>query len=396
MTQQERRWLWVVLGLALLLRLGWGLSRPADEGTIAQLPDQREYLELGRNLLRSGELKFFDERFGQDVYAYRTPGYPLFVATMGGSVRAVRAAQAMIDTSTVLAVYLIARRWLAGVGPLAAAAVVAFNPLMIYFSGLVLTETIFTTLLTWAVLAVTSKRSGSSILLALGVMVRPSGALLAVALPAVGVWVNSEGKGPYLWRRALAAGAVGGILLTTLFALWGWRNQRVLGEWVWTTTNEGITRYDGFNERATGASDQWFVKEMPRLREMDEVQRDQVFSELSAAYINAHPGRVGELAVRKVARTWSPVPLSEQFGSAKYVIVGLGYTAPFLVLVLAGLWLPAMPRRAKVLLMTPAVYFTLVHAFSVGSLRYRVPAEPQMAVVAASAVATLVGRKRTG
>jgi hypothetical protein len=38
------------------------------------------------------------------------------------------------------------------------------------------------------------------------------------------------------------------------------------------------------------------------------------------------------------------------------------------------------------LLMLPAVYFTLLHALSVGSLRYRIPAEVPMAVIAASAL----------
>jgi hypothetical protein len=36
--------------------------------------------------------------------------------------------------------------------------------------------------------------------------------------------------------------------------------------------------------------------------------------------------------------------------------------------------------------MVPAIYFTAAVAFSVGSLRYRLPADVPMAVVAASAV----------
>ena len=90
----ERRWLWVLLLVALVLRLGWGLTRPTTDAEIAALPDQREYLDLGRNLLHNGTLSFHDPRFDQTVYAYRTPGYPAFVALCGGSPRAARAAQA--------------------------------------------------------------------------------------------------------------------------------------------------------------------------------------------------------------------------------------------------------------------------------------------------------------
>jgi hypothetical protein len=185
-------------------------------------------------------------------------------------------------------------------------------------------------------------------------------------------------------------------VLGIVLGVWSERNKRVLGERVWLTTNEGITRYDGFNPGADGSSDQGFLKGIPRLRDMDEVQRNNVLSEMAAAYIAAHPVRVGELAARKVARTWSPVPLSEQFGSAKYVLAGVGYTLPFFLLVAIGVWVGPVGRNVTLVLLTPALYFTVVHAVSVGSLRYRVPAEPAMAVLAGAAVACLWKKRVDG
>ena len=61
----------------------------------------------------------------------------------------VRLAQALLDTSTVLAIYLLARRFREERGALVAAAIVAVNPFLIYFSGLVLSETLFTAMLAW-------------------------------------------------------------------------------------------------------------------------------------------------------------------------------------------------------------------------------------------------------
>src|SRR4051812_17907873 len=144
----------LLLGLlagALAVRLAWGLDRGGAEGAIDRLPDQREYLALGRNLLQGQGLKFFDPRFGDEVVAFRTPGYPLLVAACGGSVRAVRVAQAFIDTSTVLAAYLLARRWLSRRAALVAAGVVAGHPFFIYFTRLVLTQTLFTAMVGWGV-----------------------------------------------------------------------------------------------------------------------------------------------------------------------------------------------------------------------------------------------------
>ena len=51
-----------------------------------------------------------------------------------------------------------------------------------------------------------------------------------------------------------------------------------------------------------------------------------------------------------------------------------------------------LPRGAKGFLLVPAIYITVIHAMSVGSLRYRLPAEPMMAVIAASVFAVRKGR----
>src|SRR5437762_1369249 len=105
-----------------------------------RLPDQAEYLELAQNLLNGQGLKFYDERFWQYVHAYRMPGYPIFVAAFGAHVQLVRAAQAILDTLTVLATYLLARHLLDKKASLLAAIAIAFNPFLIYFSALILSE----------------------------------------------------------------------------------------------------------------------------------------------------------------------------------------------------------------------------------------------------------------
>src|SRR5258705_13172801 len=93
----------VILALILLaalgVRLGWVLTRPSDDAAIEQLPDQREYLQVARSFLAGEGFSFSDPRFADRVYAYRTPGYPLFLAACGGNIKVARIAQAVIDTS---------------------------------------------------------------------------------------------------------------------------------------------------------------------------------------------------------------------------------------------------------------------------------------------------------
>jgi 4-amino-4-deoxy-L-arabinose transferase-like glycosyltransferase len=376
--------------LAFVVRAGWGLMQPAeiDPG----LPDQWEYLQLARNLLAGEGLHFVDLRFADTVYAFRMPGYPLFLAAVGGSVRAARLVQAGVDASTVFAVFLLARRWVDGRTSLLAAAIVAVNPFLVYFSALLLTETLFTAMLAWAMVLLVWRRNyvWGGLVLALSVLVRPSGIALPVVLGIASVFVNKSWGDTYEPERGRlrwpvpVAGTM--VLLTVVVLLpWAWRNSQALnGRWVWTTTNEGITRYDGFNPDATGASDQRFVESMPWLGQMDEVERSEYLGEQANEFARAHPRRAAELAAIKVARTWSPVPLSDEYGHRRNQIVAGLYAVPLYLLTLLGLWKGGLPRSAKAFLLVPAVYFTLVHAASVGSLRYRIPVEGPMAVIAAA------------
>ena len=374
-----------LLLLGLLLRLGWTFSRPATDVALAELPDQVEYLQAGRNLLSGEGFWFDDARFGQRIHASRTIGYPLLVAMCRGQIRTVQIVQCFLDVSTALAVYLIARRWLGYGRSLLAMALVIFNPLLVYFCPLILSETLYVAMLSWAVYFVTipAMLIWGVVIAAISVHVRPSGVPMAAVLGALGGLLNAlPGK-----RNSTAAiyAIVGMAATVVVLSPWAIRNENIFGRRVWLSTNGGITMYDGFHPGATGASDQKFVKSMPEVRAMDELQRDSHFRKLSASAIADDPRRAARLAFIKAGRTWSPIPLSQQFASPLYMAVGLLYTVPLFIFAAAGIFWNRLPARARLLLIAPALVITAMHAISVGSMRYRLPAEPMLCVLAAGA-----------
>ena len=370
--------MFAILILALAVRLAWAVIQPRSAAAIDRLPDQREYLTLADHLRHDGALRLYDARFGQTVVAYRLPGYPVFLAACGCSVPFVRVTQAGIDTSTVLAVFLLARRLSGSVpGSLVAAAAVAIDPLFVYFSGLILTETLFAAALAWGTVAACRRAvPAAAVLFAVALYLRPTALVLGPAVVCFAT--NCDRPRAYHWRASLLV--LSGLMVALL--PWAARNRARLGVPIWTTTNDGITLYDGFHDGATGGSDQRFVAGLPGLRSMTEVERSRDLSGRAWRWALGRPRALPELVLRKVGRGWSPVPLSQDFGTPWYRWVGGGYAVPFDVLCVLGLASGRLGGRAKLLLLTPAVVLTAVQAVTVGSIRYRMPAEAELAVLA--------------
>ncbi|MCS7034724.1 MAG: glycosyltransferase family 39 protein [Phycisphaerae bacterium] len=394
---KPQRGLLILLLVALGLRLAWGLSQPVEEDAMFRsLPDQRDYLLLGRSLLDRGTLAMTDPRFGEEVRAFRPPGYPIFVAICGGHVRTVRVVQALLDTSTVLAVVLLGSRWMSPAAALLAGWIVAVHPFLVFFTSLVLTETVFTAFLVWGMTLLACSGQGPPsprssprwwvglALLAAAVNVRPTAApLVAILAVSAAYLLKRDVGGRAVWMSVAGVAVTAGALLP-----WAVRNRFVLGEWVWTSTNSGFTLYDGLHPAADGSSNQSFVFQHPELATLDEVGRSRHLAGLARRWAWENPADVARLAVRKLLRTWSLFPLSQEYGGRlSYVIAGTGFTLPFFLLVLAGTAVGRLPAAAKVFLLLPAIYFSVVHAVTVGSLRYRLPADPPMAILAAAAVA---------
>ena len=389
------RVLLVIVAVALLLRLGWGLRLSPEPSTLLTLPDQREYVELARNFSSGEGLRFFDARFDDNVYAYRTPGYPLLIAACGNSLRIVRLVQAVMDSGTVVAAYLLTMRLIDRRGAARLAAIgIALNPFLIYFTGLLLSETLYTALLAWGMVLLLARSRLDrwlwwigGMLLAVSVLVRPGAIGLPVVLGLVSALVNRHWPQPYDLRWAPPVGAT--MLALTLAALtpWALRNHRVLGEWVLTSTNGGITLYDGNHPDATGASDQRFVAQLPQLKLMSESARSRYLSTLAWQFMREQPSRALTLAAIKIARLWSPVPLSNDYGSdRRLVTVALLYTIPLYLLLILTIAIAPLPASIKAYCFTPALYLTIVHALTIGSLRYRIPADVPLIVLAAIGV----------
>ncbi len=382
-----------IVVIAAALRLGAAIE--LDRYVQRQHPPRRfliegdanGYWELARSVA-SGEGYMIGNR-----QVLRMPGFPLLLAAArvvaGDSVLAARLVLATIGAIGCGLVFLLGRSlfdertgWLAGLWT-------SVSPTLVAFSPLILTETTFATCLTLSLLLLqhTHKRLRqqqpavrpailTGLAVGLATSIRPTWLLAAPAFLLALFWQHRT-------RPALFAGL--GICLVTLLSLlpWGLRNQAATGRFVLTTLWAGPSLYDGLRVGATGESDMTFVETDGRFAEQGEVEANRYYTQRALEFVRQHPKEVAVLALRKLARFWSPLPNAAQFQSPLPMLACLLSFLPLIFFAVRGLWAAFDNPWAIAVCAGPVLYFSALHMIFVGSLRYRLPAEYPLSVLAA-------------
>jgi len=309
----------LVLG-AVAGRLAWQRSVFArDPLQAGNLLDTAAYQADAAAMLRGGPFR--------PALSTRPPGYPWFLAAvegLGGGPRTVAALQALLDGLSALLIASLAWKiWKKPLPTLAAAALLAASPALIYFSGEVLETSwaVFWVALHLRILAgcLDSPRprrwalAGAS--LAMAALIRPNLLLWAPFL-ALGAWRRA---GP---RPATAACA--GILL--LIAPVTLKNRILGGEWTLIAPSGGINLWLGnvpdpeihgpvpYHAHLPGPVAGTLWNRLQRRAEnagaTTLVGKDRWYAHQAVAWMAQHPGRSAGLLAAKLAAFLNAFPLS--------------------------------------------------------------------------------------
>lgn len=395
------RYLVLLLAGALLIRVALLIAYPAIPMVqwLAEGTDAIGYMQLSENLLETGSFQF--DR--GSATAYRMPGYPLFLLLTYAPWQILQPAQLLqivLDVLTVYMTYRIARRLTTGMaGPLLAAAVVSFHPLMIVTSLTLRPEALsifLVTLASWLLLRPLALRAGIMAAVLLTTAVYLKHMLIAVAGIllvgfAIRIMLTARGKGARLvgWLPLLVIGLA--------LAPWVARNYAVLDAFVPLTTSSGSNLYGGNNPAADGG----YVSSEPYvLPGVAEVESDQILTERAVSWIRSNPGMFVGLLPLKAARLFWPLSLgtSRSIEVPTPVFWGvLAVTVAFYSFVFYGSWRLFVTRQYWELfvLATVPVMLVLFTLLTFGAARFLLPAFPAFAVlVAVAAEAVLVRSTR--
>jgi 4-amino-4-deoxy-L-arabinose transferase-like glycosyltransferase len=367
----SRRWLMAILILAasarlLVVLLFLGDYRPADDAAQYQRAAQN-FLD-GRGLIVNEDLK-----------AYRTPLPSLYIAAIyavsGPSVRAVQIANVFLGVFTVWLVYDLVRRSFGIIPARWSALCVSLYPLLLFYTGTLLSETLGIMLLALALWLVWLLRNKSAIWFApVGVVLGLTALTRQTALPIAVVIVlwTVVGRQAAGWRRRLSPALIILTFMAVTLTPWAVRNYLVLGKFVPLTSQGGGSLWVANNPMAdgTGSAEKFLL--IPEVHALPEAERGAAYQKLAVQFIREDPLRFAQLALRRLLYFWH----LGYHGEGRAEIAFLVVYVPMLSLAALGVWRGwRLNRDAILLLLVIPVTLTLVHLVFLPAGRYRLPAE---------------------
>ncbi|WP_435005750.1 ArnT family glycosyltransferase [Tundrisphaera lichenicola] len=366
---------------------------------LGRLEDPDRYLILARSLA-DGEGFCFHGR----PTAYRPPLYPILLAPIVRSITpagwpwGVGALHLALGVGTVLMTYRAARGLgLSGGRSLAASAIVALDPVLVFQSRSVMTETPagFLIAASLAALTVSGPRGPmlGGFVLGLAGLCRPS-LLAPAALVVMTSILARPGRARVRFRRGLLIGVS---ILVTL-APWAWRNARVFGEPIWTTTHGGYTLALGNNpvyyaEVLDGPAGsvwsgpnqaRWFRDMTRSVAGMSEPESDRKLRDSGLAMLRERPLTFFRASVARLGRFWGVAPSGAVYPGGIRLATAL-WTVPLWIAMVLGLIRPPIWNWPGIAAPSMVIALTIVHLAYWTDLRMRAPILPAIALIAAGA-----------
>lgn len=353
-------------------------------------------------------------RFSDGQPFFRAPLYPFLLGGLyrltGGSYLAPRLLQFILGALTALLTYALAWRLVGRLAGVASGLMAALYPVLLYFEGELLTETlfIFLIMLSLYLLVLARDKQKSCLWLLAGLCL--GGAL--ITRPTVAIFIPFAVLGALLFGKRKVVHAllvIVGVLV--MLAPVTAHNVAVSGEFIPLVWQGGLNLYLGNNPAADGWSatspalrkDWWggYYDQIAIPRQ--ELEREPLYTEVSdywtgkaLEYIKGHPGPWAKLMLKKAALFWGsfefPNNLDFNFMKLHSRVLRNPLLTFATVAPLALLGLVVMAPRAK------RLYFlyTFFLAFFAGTVaffvcsRYRIPTLPVMMIFAGGAVAYVV------
>jgi hypothetical protein len=390
-----------ILGAALRLWVAWRANQRLPDDLSRLTGDEPGYDYVGWTIAQGHRL----------IWPGRAPGYPLLLAIVylffGHTYEPVLYVHALVGAAAIPLGFLVARRVLGAWSALAASALIAFHPTLVWQVERLMSEVLFTPLVLAAVLtldrAIERPTRARLVLagLAAGAMTlcRPATLLLFVIVPFL---IRRP------WRERLRAGAVYGAALGALVAPMTVYNAATYHTFVPVASSTGVVWQ--------GSPDYWDLVQQGRPyisiweqelnakvnggHDVSTIAGDRWFTRRGVRSIVDRPFVYGWYSAHKVAYLWLGSPAADWGGKPfdyGYVrtwfdttrTVGIFYSRLLPVAAAAALVLLRRQLRRFATLVAVCAYFTVFHALTYAEVRHSEPLGPLVDILVVAGVVHL-------
>lgn len=389
----EKTWLGMLVGFAILVRLGYVLAVGKETLTWG---DELSYDQLAKNILEHSCYCFSVGR----PTVFRAPLYPailaLIYAVVGYSYMAVLFIQALAGGLSALVLALVGKQMSGSlwVG-LLASVMFTLNPLLVFATGLLYSETLYLLLLlgivhlwlklmsaptNWVVIAL-----GSGLLLGLSLLMKPN-LVLFLAWLLVWGWIVFRSL-----SRAIVIVACIVLAMLVVVLPWSLRNFLVTDDFVLVSATAGLNLLQGNNSQVSGSGlDMELIDPLPHL---SETERDAVYWQQGIEWIRTHPTDFARLVPLKLYKFFSPLETANRgrFVTSIAPLLLAAY-ALYYLLATVGMIKTARLWKSWLLAYMLIAYPVLLAVVFYGATRFGLVVQPFLKLFAAEAVVVLILR----
>lgn len=374
-------WLIILFFLAFLIRFIFSLTLSPF-----LFPDEVTYMKMLESVREGKGLSY------PHLTASMLPGYPLFLLLVTSlpfpDLGEIRFFQALLGGVLTLLVFLLGKEIFSLRVGISSSLITAFYPTLVFFSGLVLSESLYTLLTLLFIFSIYRFSQNFSYRWAiltglwgsLSSLVRATTLSLSPLLYLV-LFIYSLKE-----RKRILPILLSLFIFSVIYSPWVIRNWLQFHHFILTTTDGGWVLYSGNNPmNKTGGGIEGVDVIFPEeARNLSEIERDTYFKKKAWEFIKSHPGRFFSLSIKKFVRVWRlyPSPTSGM-DSLKYRLIMLFTYAPLIPFSLIGYFSSFKYFRKTFSLILLVSVFTLLHMIFIGSIRYRVPLLPVFIILAA-------------
>ncbi len=326
------------------------------------------------------------------------PFYPFILALFGGTTLGALFANIILSTLAIWLVYELTQTLFHNHHKaVIAAMIVSFYPFFIFYSLVNLTESLFIFLILAGTLCFYRKYlTLGNICFILAILTRPTfDFMMPLFIIAFGVFIHKMSIRQisyWLLRYTL--------IYIVLFTPWWLYQYHKYDQFVRFHLGSGIVIYSGnnsLNETGGGIADEFHVDmNFDHFQHItDPVLRDKALKQAGFHFMINNPGKFAFLAYKKFIRFWRLYPHHPTYQKPFYIVVSVLSFTPILLLFFyyfRHLRMIDLQKFSPILLMI--AYLTAVHMVLIGSMRYRLPLEPFMIIIAVAGFHDLLSKNQ--